>query len=142
MAINEINEAQKWLYSMLTANATVVSTFGTNVGANPLPRDKGFPRLTYNCFTPQDDLLLVGTGIFWAGLRFVVRAIVEGNDTLDVDAGLEAMHDSIHGQYGFTTDAYIVSCVRVRPYYLHEMSDSIEYTHIGGEYLIRIRPRN
>lgn len=141
-AISEIDEAEIWLYDTLTNDATVSATFGDNIGHNPLPRESGFPRLTYNAFTAQEDLILVGSDIYYAKLRFVVRAIVPGNSTYAIKDALAAMHAAIHGKYGFTDSAYIVSCTRVRPYYLHEMSDSLEYTHQGGEYLIRIRPKN
>jgi len=140
--IDPISEAKIWLYQTLSADPTCAATFGDSIGDHPLDRDAGFPKLTYTCLTPQNDLLLVGTDIFWSGLRFFVRAIVEGNNTLAIKPALVALHDAIHGKYGYTDDAYIVSCTRIRPYYLHEMSDSLEYTHQGGEYLIRLRPRN
>lgn len=142
MAIDEITEAQIWLQATLSADPTVASVFGTNVGQNPLPRESAYPRLTYNCLTPQNDLILVGSDIYYASLRFVVRGIVKGNSTYAIKDALAAMHTAIHAKYGFTDDAYIVSCVRVRPYHLPEISDSIEYTHQGGEYLIRLRPRD
>lgn len=141
-AISEIDEAEIWLYQTLTADPVVTATFGTNIGHNPLARGGGYPRLTYNSFTAQEDLRLVGSEIFYAKLRFVVRAIVEGTNTFAIKDALAAMHAAIDSKYGFTDSAYIVSCTRVRPYYLHEMSDSLEYTHQGGEYLIRIRPKN
>lgn len=142
VAIDEITEAQIWLYSTLSADAGVTAVFGSSIGTNPLPRETAYPRLTYNCLTPLNDLILVGSEIFYASLRFCVRGIVKGNDTYDIRAGLAAMHTALHGKNGFTDDAYIVSCVRVRPYHLPEISDSIEYTHQGGEYLIRLRPKD
>jgi hypothetical protein len=141
-AIDEITEAEIWLRSTLTAASAVTDVFDDRISVHPGPRGAEFPRLTYVCMTPQDDLMLVGTDIFWAKLRFVVRAITPGSDATPISAGVAAMHEAIHGKYGFTDNAYIVSCTRIRPYKMYEVLDSVEHLHLGGEYLIQIRPRD
>lgn len=140
--IDPQTEAEIWLQSTLSAAAPVVAVFEDRITTHPGPRGAEYPRLTYTCLTPMDSLLLVGTDIFWDSMRFIVRGIIEGDDRTILRPGVIAIQDAIHGKWGGTDNAYIVSCVRVRPYYMFEMSDSIGYTHIGGEYLIRLRPKS
>lgn len=141
-AIDPITEAEIWLRATLLASDAVTAVYGNKITTHPGPRALGYPILTFFCLTPENDLMLVGTDILWAELRFVVRGITEGDDRLVLRPGVVAVQEALHGKYGYTDNAYIVSCTRIRPFSMHEMADSKDYYHLGAEYNIKIRPRN
>lgn len=138
-AIDEVTEAEIWLRATLLAHTGVTSVFGSNVYTHPGPRNASYPKLTYNLLAPSDDTMLVGTDTWWANLRFLIRGIIEGDDRLTITDGIAAVKDAIHGKTGVTTNAQIVSCVRLRPFQMFEMQDSKAYLHLGGEYKLQVR---
>jgi len=140
-----ITEAEIFIRSRLMAHAGVTSSFGTRVFTNPGPRYNPdntavtYPMLTYEFLYPSADLLLVGADRLWSELRFLVRGIDQGNDSLRVGMGAGYIYEALHGASGYTTNgALISSCIHDRPYKEVEVMSSTQYIHIGGEYLISI----
>lgn len=140
--IEPITEAEIWLLSRLKNDTGVQTTFGTRVSTHPSPRTWTYPVLTYFCLTPQDNLMVVGGDIFWSTLRFLVRGIVQGDDHMALRNGIAAVQGALHKQRGETSNAFIESCIQIRPFSMTEMADSIQFYHLGGEYQIRVRAKD
>jgi hypothetical protein len=140
-----ITEAEIFIRARLLASSAVTAVFSTRVFTNPGPRYNPdhtpvtYPILTYEFLYPTGDLILVGADRLWSSLRFLVRGIAEGNDSLGVGAGAAAIYNALHATSGYTANgAVISSCIHDRPYKEVEVLSSTQYIHVGGEYLIDI----
>lgn len=141
-AIDAITEAHIWLQATLSADAGVTASFGSRIYRHPAPRDVPYPQLTYAYLGSPRDLLVVGTHTFWSTVRFLVTGYVEGNDDTDLTAGVAAVKDALHGRFGFTDNANINSCIHDRPVFIPEVTNSVQYLRIGGEYVITIHAKS
>lgn len=138
--IDEFTEAQIWMRAQLLNSSRVTAIFGDRIMAHPAPRDLTvYPILTYDALFAQPDVHLVGGNILWSVVPFTVRGIVDGLDQMRLQEGVAAIHDALHNQWG-TTDNATVWCVRDKPFYMVELSDTIHYLHKGGMYLCTVRP--
>jgi hypothetical protein len=138
--IDEITEAQIWLRARLLASNAVVAEFPTYIGSHPAPRAlTTYPILTLDPQPPTPDTNVVGVGILWANIPFIIRGIVDGNDQMRLSAGVAAVHNALHQQSGTTANAQ-VWCYRHKPFYMYELSDGISYIHKGGIYFCQVRP--
>jgi hypothetical protein len=140
VAIDEVTEAQIWIQARLLGSSAVVAAFPNYIGVHPAPRALAtYPILTIEPQITTPDTHVIGAGILWANVSFLVRGIVDGDDPLPLQAGVVAIHAALHQQYSTTANAQIW-CWRHKPFYMYELSDTLSFLHKGGIYLCQVRP--
>ncbi len=139
---DEITEGKIWIRATLLADTAFQATNATGVWDHPAPRSQSFPYVTVQAQYDSDDLTLVGSHILWTEIPYLIRAWDEHEDELSVSPISAAVKDALHGRFGATTNAIIVSCRRKRPYRGFELLDTVQYISLGGIYVLQIRPKS
>jgi hypothetical protein len=144
LVIDPITEAEIYIRTALMDNPTLVSIFSSFIGTHPGPRRESdgtpltYPILTYTHIGGFSDTILVGGETFQSRLRFLIRGITDTNDQMLVSPGVVEIQRALHFTSGYTDNATISACYRDKPFKMIEITNSAEYIHLGGEYIIHI----
>lgn len=136
--VNEIPRLHRWLRAVLTADATLVAAAPAGVWRSLIPKGRTGNAVVYEYVASLDDTPGNFGERVWSRNRYIVKALVEGNN----DAAAQTIADRIDAvlelRSGGTADVTIDYCRRVRPFYYLEApvdSDKV-WIHMGGEYEI------
>ena len=140
--IDPTGEAEIWLQDMLSSDAGVTAVFGDRIFRHPAPRTTTEPFLTYDLYYAMPDTRVVGETTIWSTVRYLIRGWTSGNNDNDLIRGAKAVYDAVHGKFGATTNADIVSCIRDRPVSEVQELNSIQHLYRGAEYVIQITAKS
>lgn len=141
--ITEPTRAERWLHTMLSADATITGIVGTRIYANVMPQSvTTYPAIVFQLLGTADDLRGSGAAIIWSRLTYLVKAITEGNSATSLQTLVDRIMTVLHTAKGGTADAAIDYCVRKRPFRLMTVEANKQYQFLGGEFEIAVRAAN
>lgn len=129
--MNEQAAVERWLYSKL--NAVHAST-GGRVFADLAPQGEPLPAIVFQRQAGADLPIFSGERI--AEFTYVVRVIAESTSTQALEAAATAIDAALEQASG-SEGGVTIGCVRESPFSLTEVSDGVQYRHLGGTYRVR-----
>lgn len=134
--MSEPTAADRWVYTKLTADATLTPLIGTRVFGEIAPQGTAMPYIVFQMQSAV-DLRIVGPYTVWSNMLYVVRGIAEtnsfGGNLGTIDNRITAV---LHNTSGSNVDGLIYVCVRVQPFRLTEIVDGRSIRHAGGIFRI------
>ncbi len=129
----ETNNAESWIYGILTGDATITGYVSTRVYTGVIPDGAAMPLILITLDGTPDDLMVVNAKRVWSNARYLVRAINQV-ETFTGDLGIIADRIDVllHRQSG----ANVHACVREQAFAMPEVVDNVQYRHLGGIYRI------
>lgn len=140
--IAEVTEAGIWIRQQLRNNGKIQAVSGLvdRIWWGTAPDDAAYPFITWNVLSTE-DLMGVGANIIWADLVVLVRVTGNQASTLPLRDVVVGIQEALHKKSGQTNVAKIIASTRERPHVMPPEKDGdITYSHMGGEYRIRVRP--
>lgn len=92
LTIPTVNE---WLYGLLSADATITSTFGTRIHEGDIPQGVAYPALVYQ-FISGVPSAGIGSETIFTNMIYLVKAVLQGNSTVSVQAAMNRADALIH----------------------------------------------
>lgn len=138
--MNAIVAANKWLYSVLTGDATLVGLVGTRVYSDIVPDGAALPYVFYSLATPGDNLLTVNAEVVWSPLVYVVRivALVESYNTLET--GAAAIEAALSRASGSNASGVVAGCIYEAPFAMLEINNAgYQLRQLGGRYRLFVQ---
>jgi len=110
--VSEIQQAKKWIYDSLIANADILAAVSTCVYADYNPRtlpERIFPYIIYN-YLGGTDVDALGTARLFSEPLFQVRVVCEGHPTTSVRLVEKRIDDVLQvARYELSGDWYFTS---------------------------------
>lgn len=140
----DINLASYWIYSRLAGDAIITGIVGTRVYRDVAPQGAPLPCLVFQVQS-SEDYNTSGVNRIFTTLTVVVKAIVKGAsygaDAQTLAARADALLHNVNGGVSMTLpDTSIATgycwAWRTRPFNLAEVSDGVQYRHLGGVYRV------
>lgn len=138
--ISESPRVEKWLFQVLTGDATIAAAIGTRVYVGAAPNTASFPLVIYAQISPGDDLRGVGPVRVWGSPLYVVKAVDKGQSVQGLATLADRIDAVLHAVSGTTTDGRIHFCERERGFRRTEVIGDQFYQHLGGEYRVGAGP--
>lgn len=129
--MNEQATVERWLYGKL--NAVHAST-GARVYADVIPAGTQLPAILFQRQGGTDRPIFSGERI--AEFAYVVRVVGETESTQALEAAATAIDAALEQASG-SEGSVTIGCVRESPFSLTEVSDGVQYRHLGGTYRVR-----
>jgi hypothetical protein len=130
----ELSAASKWLYTTLAADSALAAVVSTRIYADLAPQAAAHPLVVFQ-FQGGVDFQAVGAIRIWSNLELLIRGI---DQTTTYTANLRTIAKRIdavlHAASGSNVDGVIIACTRLRPFQLTELTDGVQYRHLGGFY--------
>jgi hypothetical protein len=124
--------AERWLYQVLTGDTELTGLVGDRVYGSIAPREAAFPYVIYQVQAGA-DVRGVGPARIMTDLVVVVK-VVGRAQTFE---GLETIANRIDGLLqGVRGSGGVLGAVRLQPLSMVEVTDEIQYRHLGGIYQI------
>ena len=133
--VNETPRAENWLFLTLAAAIPTVIAYSTIA-----PEGVAQPFIVYSQQSPS-DLMGVGPARIWASFLYLVKVSGQINSYLPLKATADAIDTALHGASGTVADGAILDCIRERPFSLVEVTNGVEWRHLGGLYRLKVQPR-
>lgn len=133
----DINLVAQWIYTRLTSDATIVGIVGTRVYRDFAPQGAQFPCIVFQVQS-SSDLNTAGVNRIFTTHTIIVKAIGKGasygGDLATLALRADALLHNVNS--GVTVGGTSGYCWawRTRPFNLAEVSDGVQYRHIGGVY--------
>ena len=138
--MSELTLAGKWLYGLLSADATLTGLVAARVHDT---RAEGvYPCIVFQ-YQGGYDALGVGARRLQVNALYVVWAVGKTVSPLALAPIADRIDELLHRKdapvvIGGVTLGYI-GCYRVQPFAMAETSNNIEYRHLGGIYRLMAR---
>lgn len=128
--MNEQAAVERWLYTSLNG----VTGVGSRVFADVIPQGQELPAIVFQRQAGSDRPVFSGDRI--AEFTYVVRVIAQSESTQALEAAATAIDAALEKGTG-SEGGLTIGCVREAPFSLTEISDGVQYRHLGGSYRIR-----
>ena len=133
---NEIVLVDKWLYGLLSADATLTGLVSTRIYSYLTPTGAGFPSVVYAHQGSMDVIAVGGIRIMNSGM-YLVKAITQDNSMTGAAKSISDRIDTLlHGSVGTVTGGIVLACIRDYPIAYVEYLNGLRYNHCGGIYHI------
>jgi len=136
--MSETVAIDKWLYSLLSTDATLLGAAPGGVHADAAPRGTAFPLVIIALQDATDGMSFNGTRIL-VRATYQVKVVGQGASYSALDTAAGRIDALLHRASGSVSGGVIYSCVRVEPFRYREDLDGIEYRHLGGFYEIQVQ---
>lgn len=140
--INEIPRVEKWVYTVLNADATLTSAVDGRIYEGHVPQNvTASPSVVFSLSSAEDDQFSQ-SGQFrtWAKFILTVKVIGETNSTLSLQSIADRFEAVLESARGGVTGLYIDYCKRKRAYKFKDTSVANKvYTHLGGIFELACR---
>lgn len=131
--MSETVAIDKWLYSVLHADATLLAAAPGDVHADAAPRGTAFPLVIFSLQDAFDGMGVNGTRIL-VRATYQVKVVGQGASYNALDTAASRIDTLLHRTSGAVSGGTIYGCVRVEPLRYREDIDGVEYRHLGGFY--------
>lgn len=136
----EMAAAREWLFSTLTADATLIALLpgGATAGVNHRRAAQGtaYPIVIYQ-FMSGVDYAAVGAYRIWTNMVWLVKAVGASADAATIDAIAARIDTLLQRGSGTPASGVVASCVRESVVdYVDDVAGSVPYSHLGGNYRI------
>lgn len=125
---NELVTAEQYVYSKLSGLLSGRAYSGV------APSTATYPLIVFGIQSPGADVIVVGGNRVWASPLILARAIAKGGSWSTIAATADAIDQALHN----TSQGDIAWCVRESPFSLIEVTDGVQYRHLGGLYRVRV----
>lgn len=137
---NAIVAAERWLYGVLSADATLTGIVGARIYSRVVPPGAAYPLVFYTMPGAGDNRLTLEAVRVWSELIYAVRIINKTESYIGLEAGASAIEDALSRASGSTVSGTIVACVYQAPYELVEIDrDGFELRALGGLYRLFVQ---
>ncbi len=135
----ETTAAARWLYGVLSADATLSALVSGRVFAYRVPQGTAFPCVVFQMQAPQLDSKAIGNVRLASRMVMAVKAIGQGADFIAIQPIASRIDQLLEASSGSNVDGVVVACVRDMPLEMLESSDpGIDYAHLGGLYRLTV----
>ena len=133
-SINELTRATQWLYTTLIGGLVASRVYE---GIAPAGTDG--PYIVYSLQSPGNDVIVVGGARITATPLFLVKAVAKVKSWSTLAPIADQIDTRLHDASGTVTGGVILSSMREQPFSLIEVTDGVQYQHLGGLYRIRVQ---
>lgn len=137
---DEISRIAQWLTATLSDDTTMQAFNADGADGVHFGRVSPGGKFPATVFNFQGGSDVRGAGPLRIGVNgvWVVKAVTEGNNILDAQAGADQIDVLLQASSGSADGADIFACVRDAPFYLDEYDPATKksYQHVGGRYRI------
>lgn len=133
----ETTRVDEWLKTTLAASAPLAALVSTRIYGYVAPQGTTGNMVIYNWMGGSDLVAVSGYRALVNGL-WQVKAVTQSNSFAQAKAIMDIVDGLIHRQTGSTSDSLILACVRESPVQYPEITNGIQYRHLGGLYRIQI----
>jgi len=133
---------ETWLYTTLSADATLTSLVGSRIYANEVPDgvDSPYPCVVFG-FIGGDDLMIHSASRVWTETLYKVEVIGQDVSFSTVDSIYSIVDSLIHRGSGTAAGGEVYSCVRQQIIQITETAEGgLKYRRSGGLYSIIAQP--
>jgi hypothetical protein len=135
--MSETLAAETWIYSVLSADATLASLVSTRIYSYAAPKESSFPVVVYGVQTPSLDIVTQPLVRIASRLRYQVKAVWQGNDFVSAGAISARIDALLQAASGSNSYGVVAACYRDMPIsYLENDDEGVQYSHAGGLYRI------
>lgn len=123
---NEIAAAENFIYDALSGllSGRVYSGIGK----------AEYPQIIIQVQSPGSDLIVVGGNRVWSDPLFLVKAVDKSKTWGSIATTADAIDAALHN----TSGGVVAWCKRESPFSLIEVTDGVQYRHLGGLYRLRV----
>ena len=129
-----IVEAQKWVVAMIRANDDIEAP----IHDDPAPSNAPYPFIVMR-FQGGSALLGNSAHIIWDDVLMLIEAYTDSGDITEVSPIVSEIRGTIHGQFGTTSEARIVSCIYESPFKASESVEGVDLLRLGGNYRLKVQ---
>lgn len=130
---------EAWIYNRLSTDATLTTAVGDHIYSYVAPATAATPYVVFNAQSPGLDVMGVGTARVMLNSLYQVKVVVQDASFNGATAAANRIDALLHGATGTPTGGQVLGCVREGPLAYAEVSDGIEYRHLGGLYRIWVQ---
>lgn len=130
---------ESWLYSRLAGDATLAAAVGGRIYSYVAPATAATPFVVFSAQSPGYDVMGVGTARVMLNSLYQVKVVVQDASFSTATTAAHRIDALLHGATGAPAGGRVLGCVREGPLAYAEVSDGIEYRHLGGLYRIWVQ---
>lgn len=130
---------ESWLYTTLSTDATLKGKVGARIYSYVAPARTLTPYVIFNAQSPGFDVMGVGTARVMLNCLYQVKVVVQDASFHGAKDAADRIDELLHGAAGTPTGGQVLGCVREGPLAYAEVTDGIEYRHLGGLYRIWVQ---
>lgn len=130
---------ETWLYGKLKNDATLAAKVGSRVYSYVAPATAVTPYVVFNAQSPGFDVMGVGTARVMLNCLYQVKVVVQDASFSGAKDAADRIDELLHGATGTPSGGEVLGCVREGPLAYAEVTDGIEYRHLGGIYRIWVQ---
>lgn len=130
---------ETWLYGKLSTDATLVAQVGTRIYSYVAPTTATTPYVVFSAQSPGFDVMGVGTARVMLNCLYQVKVVVQDASFSTAKTAANRIDVLLHGTMGYPSGGEVLGCVREGPLAYAEITDGIEYRHLGGLYRIWVQ---
>lgn len=130
---NEVVLVDKWLASVLGADATLSGLVGSRIYSYLAPNGSVFPFIIYAYQGSIDVIAIGGIRIMNNGV-YQVKSVGQSNSMVAQEAIANRIDTLLHGKTGTVAGGIVLACVREQPIAYVENLNGLRYNHLGGLY--------
>lgn len=136
---SESDIAERYIYSLLNANATISSIAGGRIYSDVAPQGAAYPFIVMSLLSGI-DVAAVGAQRIGSSMQYLIKAVDRtgsygGNLGALADA-IDAALDNRQGSSGPATGGYAIACYRLQPWQQTQIDAGVMYKSRGGIYRI------
>ncbi|HPD40012.1 MAG TPA: DUF3168 domain-containing protein [Anaerolineae bacterium] len=133
--MSEPMTAERWLYTLLSGDATLQGLIGDRVYSGEAPTTAAYP-LVLIVFQGGHDVLGVGPARIMAQCRYLVKAVGATPSYAALEPIASRIDALLQGASGSVTSGLVLACVREAPVVYPEQQEGKVFRHLGGIYRI------
>lgn len=130
---------ETWLYGKLSGDATLTAKVGARIYSYVAPTTATTPYVVFSAQSPGFDVMGVGTARVMLNCLYQVKVVVQDASFNTAKDAADRIDELLHGATGTPSGGEVLGCVREGPLAYAEISDGIEYRHLGGLYRIWVQ---
>lgn len=135
----ETTLVESWLHTRLSTDAILTSQVSDRIYAYLAPARAATPFVVFNAQSPGFDVMGVGTARVMLNCLYQVKVVVQDASFAPAKDAADRIDTLLHGATGTPPGGQVLGCVREGPLAYAEVSDGIEYRHLGGLYRIWVQ---
>lgn len=135
--MNELTIVDKFLYSVLGADAQLASVIGAKIYTDMAPRQATFPFVVFQLYTPRQDTRAINSAKIrvWSEIDYLIRGVDKTESYASLELIANRIDEVIDGRTGVSVPGGVVeTCLRRFPFRYQEIQDGVQIRHMGGVY--------
>ena len=132
--MSELSAIDKWLYTTLSTDATLAAIVSTRVYDTLAVETATFPYVVFS-FQGGSDVRTNGADRIMVSGLYQVKVVGKGGAFSSLTAAASRIDVLLNAKYGTNTDGEVWA-VRTQPIKYLEVSEGVQYRHLGGLYRV------